>query len=100
MVNYLRKKEDYVKSHIGQAINWHFNDDGEYMLTYLKKKKYQNKEIYLICYSGNRAAKAFNLLYISGFKNINYVKFGYDEFVENVGNEFTPSTGECSCKSN
>lgn len=96
----LRDDDDYERGHIGQAINLPYNDDGEYMLTYLNKNNYQNKEIYLICYSGNRATKAFNLLFASDYKNINYLTFGYEEFIENVGSDFSPAVGECNCKAN
>lgn len=95
----LRDETDYIISHIDEAINIPYNDDGEYLLSYLKKRKYENKKIYLICYSGNRSSQAFNLLFDHGFSFLNYITFGYDIFVNEMGSDFTPSTGECKCKS-
>lgn len=93
----LRDQEDYEKEHIDKSINMPFNDEGVKLLSYLKEKKLHNKNIYLLCYSGNRSAKAFNLLSDEGFKNINYIAFGYDEYKESLGNSFIPVKGPCPC---
>lgn len=95
----MRDEKDYVISHIDSSINIPYSDDGVNLVSYLKKKKYEKKKIYLICYSGNRAAKAFNLLFSKKFSNLNYVSFGYDDFLKKMGESFKPSTGECNCKS-
>ena len=49
-----------------------------------------------MCYSGNRSANAFNVLYENGYPHVTYVKFGYDDFVEEQ-EEFTPQIGKCPC---
>lgn len=93
----LREQEDYEMEHIDKSINMPFDDDGVKLLSYLKEKKLHNKNIYLLCYSGKRSAKAFNLLSDKGFKNINYITFGYEEYKESMGNNFIPETGPCPC---
>lgn len=49
-----------------------------------------------LSYSGNRSANAFNVLYENGYPHVTYVKFGYDDFVEEQ-EEFTPQIGKCPC---
>ena len=41
---------------------------------------------------------AFNLLRDEGYKRLNYVKFGYEEYVNTMGSKFKPTVGECPCK--
>ncbi len=49
-----------------------------------------------MCYSGNRAAKASDLLVQNGYKHVIYVTFGYEQFV-NTQEGFEPQVGECPC---
>lgn len=94
----LRDEIDYIEGHIGISINIPFDDEGGKLLNYLKSHRYKNKKIYLICYGGDRAASAFNLLVRNGYPNLNYLKFGYKEFIDEVDGDYTPAVGECSCK--
>lgn len=94
----LRDEKDYEAGHIDKAINMPYIDGGIKMLDYLKKKTGKNCKIYLMCYYGNRAGMAFNLLRDEGYKNLNYVKFGYEEYKNSMGAKFTPTQGECPCK--
>ena len=95
----LRDEKDYIESHIDSSINIDYNDNGLELIAYLRKNKVEKRKIYLICYSGKRASKMFNVLFNNGFTNLNYITFGYGEFVKEMGDAFSPSTGECNCKS-
>ena len=33
-----------------------------------------------------------------GYRNLNYVKFGYEDYVNSMGSKFKPIQGECPCK--
>ena len=92
----LREQDDYELSHIESSINIPFIDGSE-IDVYLTSKNSKNKTIYLLCYSGSRSAKAFNHLSEKRYKNLVYVKFGYDEFVKSIGFDFVPATGPCNC---
>ena len=85
----LRDEKDYEAGHIEGAIK---------MLKYLKETSDKKHKLYLMCYHGNRSGMAFNLLRDEGYTNINYVKFGYEEYVNTMGSKFEPVRGECPCK--
>lgn len=93
----LRDREDYERKHIAGAINLPYNDDGAFMLSYLSAKNKQNTEIYLMCYSGKRAGKAFNQLVENNFNNVHYVRFGFDAYEEALGTSGIFAEGECPC---
>ncbi len=95
----LRNENDYKAGHIDGAINMPYIDGGIKMLAYLKKKANKNYKLFLMCYHGNRSGMAFNLLRDEGYTNLNYVKFGYEEYVNIMGSKFKPTQGECPCKS-
>lgn len=92
----LRDKNDYEVAHIGKTINIPFVDGSE-IDDYLIKNNSKSKTVYLFCYSGNRAAVAFNYLTEKGYKSLVYVNFGYEEFCERTNNTFIPATGPCDC---
>ena len=94
----LRDEADYEEGHIDGAINMPYTDDGKKMLDYLNKQADKNYTLYLMCYSGNRAGMAFNLLKDKGYRSLNYVRFGYEDYVNKMGNKFKPVQGECPCK--
>lgn len=94
----LRDEKDYEAGHIDGAINMPYIDGGIKMLDYLEKKADKNYKIYLMCYFGNRSGMAFNLLIDEGYKNLNYVKFGYEGYKNTMGGKFRPTAGECPCK--
>ncbi|MBP1566777.1 MAG: rhodanese-like domain-containing protein [Oscillospiraceae bacterium] len=91
----LRDQKDYEEGHIPGFINIP-SKEGKELLEYLQSHKLKKKYIYLMCYSGNRSANAFNVLYENGYPHVTYVKFGYDDFVEEQ-EEFTPQIGKCPC---
>ena len=94
----LRDEKDYEAGHIEGAINMPYIDGGIKMLKYLKETSDKKHKLYLMCYHGNRSGMAFNLLRDEGYTNINYVKFGYEEYVNTMGSKFEPVRGECPCK--
>ena len=94
----LRDEQDYEAGHIDGAINMPYTDGGVKMLDYLKKNANKNSVVYLMCYYGTRSGMAFNLLRDEGYKRLNYVKFGYEEYVNTMGSKFKPTVGECPCK--
>ncbi|MGP1434244.1 MAG: rhodanese-like domain-containing protein [Catonella sp.] len=94
----LRDEKDYEAGHIDKSINMPYIDGGARMLSYLEKKADKNYKIYLMCYFGNRSGMAFNLLKDEGYKNLNYVKFGYEAYKNSMGAKFKPVQGECPCK--
>lgn len=94
----LRDDDDFKQKHIDGAINLPFNDDGTLLLWYLTKQNLKNKRIYLMCYSGSRSAKAFNLLSQNNFTKLSYVRFGFAEFESLVGERGTYTIGACLCK--
>ena len=93
----MRDELDYELGHIDSSINLPFVDGSE-IDNYLTSVDSSHKEIYLFCYSGSRSARAFNYLNDLGYKNLVYVKFGYEEFAEKIGSDFVPTTGPCDCK--
>lgn len=94
----LRDREDYQKSHLSNAINIPYDDDGVNLLGYLERKSYQNKPIYLMCYSGKRSGIAFNLLKEANFKNLHYISFGFEDYKEAINDNSSFATGKCPCE--
>ena len=94
----LRDEADYEAGHIENAINMPFTDNGIKMLDYLTKRADKDSRVFLMCYHGNRSGQAFNLLRDKGYTNLNYVKFGYEDYVNAMGSGFKPALGECPCK--
>jgi Rhodanese-related sulfurtransferase len=91
----LRDKKDYEEGHIEGFINIP-SKEGVELLKYLQKNKLEKKSIYLMCYTGKRAAAATNLLQKKGFTHLTYITFGYDDFA-NSQKGFVPQKGECDC---
>ena len=64
---------------------------------YLKNNGYEGKNVFLICYSGKKSARAFNLLVEQHFRSVHYIAIGFNEYCEQMGDEYIPSTGPCPC---
>lgn len=91
----VRSQEDYEKGHIDGFINIP-SENGDEVLNYLRDHNITKKHIYLMCYSGKRAAITFELLRTNGFRYLSYIVFGYDTYVaEQEG--FEPKVGPCNC---
>lgn len=94
----LREASDYHQKHIDVAINMPYNDSGELMLWYLSNKASKTSPIFLMCYSGNRASKAFELLESEGYQRLIYVSFGFDTYQAVMGDAGTFVSGKCPCE--
>jgi rhodanese-related sulfurtransferase len=94
----LRDKEDYIKGHIENSINIPYDDDGQILLSYLDKHDGLSKDIYLMCYSGKRSGKAFNQLVENNYKQVNYIRFGYEEFHNVAFDQAYFIAGKCKCE--
>ena len=91
----MRDRNDYEAGHISGFMNLP-SKDGESVLIYLNEKNLKNKEIILMCYSGNRAAITTNYLVEHGIKNIKYVKFGFEEYAGIIEGVLAEE-GQCDC---
>ena len=91
----IRDRADYELAHVENSIYLEFVDGSE-IDHYLTATKAKNKTIYLLCYSGSRSARLFHYLMAQGYPDLVYIKFGYNEFAESVGSDYTPATGPCT----
>lgn len=94
----MRDEADYKAGHIEGAVNIPYTDGGIKLLEYLKKNASKRHKLYLMCYHGNRSGMAFNLLIDEGYTNLNYVRLGYEDYVNAMGSRFKPVQGEYPCK--
>ncbi|HKL86998.1 MAG TPA: rhodanese-like domain-containing protein [Treponemataceae bacterium] len=92
----LRDNEDFDTAHIANFLNFSFDDGGKRLATWIAPYK-KDKPIILICYSGNRSARAFELLVLMGFTHITDFTSGYEAYAIEKGNSFTPEKGSCNC---
>lgn len=91
----LREREDYESGHIKGFINVP-SSDGEELMKYLQDNKLKKKSIYLMCYSGKRAAASVDLLRHNGYRHLTYITFGYNDYMKSQ-DDFIPVIGECDC---
>lgn len=94
----LRDKADFEQQHVSGFINMPYEEDLERLLSYLELNDLNQPNLYLMCYSGNRSAKAFNTLEDLGFKQLNYIKFGYEDFYEDMQDQTAFESGKCPCE--
>lgn len=93
----LRDQKDYESGHITGFISMPYEEDLSLLLQYLDLKEIKRPKLYLMCYSGKRSAYAFNKLSELGYKHLNYIRFGYDEFQETIEDESLFEKGRCPC---
>jgi rhodanese-related sulfurtransferase len=92
----LRDRKDYEQGHIPGFVNVSNAREGEPLATWVAPFR-RDKPIVLICYSGNRSARAFESLVLSGFTRvIDYTK-GYADYAAGMGEGYSPETGACDC---
>ena len=94
----LRDEEEYIRGHIDISINLPLDDEGEKLLEYLARKKYDNRDIYLLCQSGYRSSSAFNILIENGYHKVHNIRFGYEEYYQCYKDDYVPAVGICNCK--
>lgn len=94
----LRDREDYRTKHIAGFINLPFHKENNDVKTYLEKKKYKNRKLYLMCYSGNRSGSVFNELEKAGYGDLVYIGFGFDEYSDENNDSNLFERGKCKCE--
>ena len=92
----LRDRKDFEESHIAGFLN--ISNEGEDpVLDRWIEPHSRNKQIVLICYSGNRSARAFEKLAVMGFVNIVDFTPGYAAYKTWKGEDWKPASGSCNC---
>lgn len=92
----LRDSADYETAHIPGFLNISLKDGTALLETWITPFR-RTKPVVLICYSGNRSARAFEKLVMLGFTNITDVTVGYAAYAAEKGTAFVPETGDCGC---
>jgi rhodanese-related sulfurtransferase len=92
----LRDGADYEIAHIPGFLNISLKDGTELLETWITPFR-RTKPVVLICYSGNRSARAFEKLVLMGFTNITDVTTGYAAYAAEKGAAFVPEAGDCGC---
>lgn len=76
----VRTKSEFNQGHINNAMNIDFLKDN-----FLKQSLSSldtTKAVYLYCRTANRSKKAANLLKLSNFREVYYLKGGYTEWIK------------------
>lgn len=92
----LRDRADYTIGHIARFDNIAWKDDGALLETWIGPHR-RNKEVYLICYGGNRSARAFERLVSMGFTKVTDFTPGWTGYAAAKGEDYVPETGDCGC---
>ncbi len=92
----LRDRQDYVTGHVARFDNIAWKDDGALLETWIAPHR-RNKEVYLICYGGNRSARAFERLVSMGFTRVTDFTPGWNGYTAAKGEGYAPETGDCGC---
>jgi rhodanese-related sulfurtransferase len=92
----LRDRKDFEESHIAGFLN--ISNEGEDpVLDRWIEPHSRNRQLVLICYSGNRSARAFEKLVVMGFTNIADFTPGYAAYQTQKGADWKPASGSCNC---
>lgn len=73
----LRKKEEFDKYHVKNAVNIFWMDIFKKKYIETLKKISKSMPIFLICYVGHTSSQTLVLLRMSGVNNVVSIKFGY-----------------------
>ncbi len=92
----LRDRADFEKGHAPNFLNIAWKDSGELFRTWITPYR-RDKPVVLICYGGNRSARAFEALVLLGFTRIADFSPGYAEYAAQKGEGFKPELGSCDC---
>lgn len=92
----LRDRKDFEEGHIPGAFNIANKVDGSLLATWIKPFP-RDKQIVVICYAGNRSARAFELLVLAGFTHVADYSPGYIAYVKEKGESYTGEAGSCNC---
>ena len=84
-----------------RAAAKHFNVSRgtvEKMLAFSVPPGYRrDKPVVLMCYGGNRSARAFEHLAVAGFTRVIDFTPGYETYARQRGGDYTPEKGSCDC---
>ncbi len=92
----LRDRADYTLGHAEGFDNIAWKDDGALLGTWIGPHR-RDKQIFLMCYGGNRSARAFELLARMGFTRITDYTPGWNGYLAAKGEGYAPETGDCGC---
>lgn len=92
----LRDRADFEAAHIPEFLNIS-NEGSEPVLDGWIAGHRRDRPVVLICYGGNRSARAFEKLAILGFTHIIDFSPGYAAYASQKGTGFAPETGTCNC---
>lgn len=92
----LRDRKDFEAGHIPNFLNISNADGGELLATWITPFK-RTKPVILICYGGNRSARAFEQLVLMGFREITDFTPGYAAYAKEKGEGYEAETGTCDC---
>lgn len=92
----LRDRKDYEQGHIPGFVNVSNARAGEPLATWITPFR-RDKPVILICYAGNRSARAFESLVLSGFTRVVDYTAGYSDYAAGMGEGYSPESGSCDC---
>jgi len=92
----LRDRADYALGHIPGFDNIAWKEEGELFETWIGPYR-RDKQIFLICYGGNRSARAFERLVTLGFTRVTDYTVGFNGYKAAKGEGYEPETGDCGC---
>lgn len=92
----LRDGKDYEAGHAPGFLNVPNTREGEPFATWISPYR-RDKPIVLICYGGNRSARAFEHLAVAGFTHIIDFTLGYEAYARQRGGLYSPESGSCDC---
>ncbi len=92
----LRDGKDYEAGHAPGFLNVPNARDGEPFATWIAPYR-RDKTIVLVCYGGNRSARAFERLVIEGFTRVIDFTPGYETYERQRGGDYAPEKGVCDC---
>lgn len=92
----LRDGKDYETAHAPGFLNVPNARDGEPFATWISPYR-RDKPVVLMCYGGNRSARAFEHLAVAGFTRVVDFTPGYETYARQRGGDYTPEKGSCDC---
>lgn len=92
----LRDGKDYETAHAPGFLNVPNARDGEPFATWIAPYR-RDKPVVLMCYGGNRSARAFERLVMAGFTRVIDFTPGYEAYVKQRGEGYSPEAGSCDC---
>lgn len=92
----LRDRADYAAAHIEGFDNIAWKDNGDLFESWIAPHR-RDKQVFLICYGGNRSARAFERLAVMGFTQVADFTPGWTGYLAAKGEAYVPAEGDCGC---